>query len=123
MDYSQRKTAQEQRKVASKTEIGLMSIRKDYTIIKAALSQSFNDYLGSLKNWFENLENFRHALAHRIPLYIPPFILTADDEKIFRPLMRHSFSEEFREVPFREQILKDWKNIIEIATRFRNELK
>ena len=29
----------------------------------------------SLKGWFDHLENFRHALAHRIPLYIPPYIV------------------------------------------------
>lgn len=29
--------------------------------------------------WFDYCENFRHALAHRIPLYIPPYIVTPDN--------------------------------------------
>lgn len=29
-------------------------------------------YLAEHDAWFEYLEDYRHALAHRIPLYIPP---------------------------------------------------
>jgi len=33
----------------------------------------FRRYLQELYAWFEYIENRRHAVAHRIPLYIPPF--------------------------------------------------
>lgn len=29
-------------------------------------------YLARVSDWFDYLENYRNALAHRIPLYIPP---------------------------------------------------
>ena len=45
----------------------------------ASLPEVFTDYLLEIGDWYDNVENFRHALAHRIPLYIPPGYLT--DEK------------------------------------------
>ena len=42
----------------------------------ASLPEAFTDYLSEIAHWYENVENFRHALAHRIPLYIPPGYLT-----------------------------------------------
>lgn len=41
-------------------------------IVRASLSQPFREYLEANDAWFDYLENYRHALAHRIPLYIPP---------------------------------------------------
>lgn len=41
-------------------------------IVRASLSPSFQAYLAGHDGWFEYLESYRHALAHRIPLYIPP---------------------------------------------------
>lgn len=41
-------------------------------VVRASLSQPFQEYLTATDVWFEYLENYRHALAHRIPLYIPP---------------------------------------------------
>lgn len=52
-----------------KSWIGLMP---DHTRVRGSLSQEFQDYLVSADDWFKYLENYRHALAHRIPLYIPP---------------------------------------------------
>ena len=52
------------------TKVGL---GKDKKIIRNSFSADFQLYLDTLQPWLENLENFRHALAHRIPLYIPPY--------------------------------------------------
>jgi hypothetical protein len=41
--------------------------------VRKTLSTDFKVYLDGLENWFEYLEDFRHALAHRIPLYVPPY--------------------------------------------------
>jgi hypothetical protein len=41
-------------------------------IVRGSLSGPLQDYLIAADAWFEYLENYRHALAHRIPLYIPP---------------------------------------------------
>ncbi|MHA1523493.1 MAG: hypothetical protein ACTSY1_03690 [Alphaproteobacteria bacterium] len=39
-----------------------------------------------MENWFEYLENYRHALAHRIPPYIPPYAVTPENEEAFKSL-------------------------------------
>ena len=43
-----------------------------------------DDYLNSepIINWYSDYsKNYRDALAHRIPLYVPPSVLNKDDEK------------------------------------------
>lgn len=49
-----------------------------------------NQYLNSkLKNWFNNYaKNYRDALAHRIPLYVPPMVLTKEDGEKYTKLDR-----------------------------------
>ena len=44
--------------------------------VRASFSNEFRAYLDSRQKWLENLKDFRDSLAHRIPLYIPPFIVT-----------------------------------------------
>lgn len=41
--------------------------------VRASLSQAFQDYLATRKDWLDEMEKFRHGLAHRIPPYIPPY--------------------------------------------------
>src|SRR5262249_25004272 len=43
-------------------------------------------YLEGLDDWFDHLDDFRHALAHRIPLYIPPYTIPNDKEAVYRQL-------------------------------------
>ena len=67
-------------KPLSGLKVGLMSPKKN-KIIRNSFSQDFQDYLSSLRKedkgdddkWYDILEDFRHALAHRIPLYVPPY--------------------------------------------------
>jgi hypothetical protein len=61
----------------SKHQIGLHN-RCD--VVRASLSDAARASLEGFDAWFENLEDFRHSLAHRIPLYIPPFGISEDDE-------------------------------------------
>lgn len=56
--------------------------------VRQSFSQEFQIYLTSLNGWFDNLENFRHALAHRIPLYVPPYTVPHDREADYRELER-----------------------------------
>jgi len=44
--------------------------------VRASFSKKFRTYLDSRQKWFENLKDFRDSLAHRIPLYVPPYIVT-----------------------------------------------
>src|SRR5262249_26596232 len=41
--------------------------------VQASMSQKFRVYLDERKAWFDSINNFRDALAHRIPFYIPPY--------------------------------------------------
>jgi len=41
--------------------------------VRAFLDVDVRNYLDGMVSWSEYLESYRHALAHRIPLYIPPF--------------------------------------------------
>lgn len=49
-----------------------------YKFVRESFLSELRSYLATeiYKKWFENLENFRHALGHRVPPYIPPFTAT-----------------------------------------------
>ncbi len=49
-----------------------IGLGKSCEIVRGSLSPEFQGYLTAADAWFEYLENYRHALAHRVPLYIPP---------------------------------------------------
>jgi len=82
----------------SNTQIGFA---KKYKVIRNSFSSEFQTYLGTLDQWFEYVEDFRHSLAHRIPLYVPPYVL--NDEEVKREqqleirrteaLSKHKFDE------------------------------
>ena len=40
--------------------------------IRKNLSQNFQNYLKGKDEWFKQLEDFRHSLAHRMPPFVPP---------------------------------------------------
>lgn len=52
--------------------VGRIGLMPKNDIVCASLSSQFQNYLASHADWFAYLEGYRHALAHRIPLYIPP---------------------------------------------------
>lgn len=73
-------------------------------LIRESFSQEFQEYLASMNDWFGYLADFRHSLAHRIPLYIPPAVVTQsnydayqeiEDRKV-EALKRHDFAENDR---------------------------
>jgi hypothetical protein len=49
--------------------------------IKKQFSSKFKLYLDSRKSWFEHIDNFRHSLAHRVPLYVPPCAMNSVEYK------------------------------------------
>jgi hypothetical protein len=65
-----------------RSSIGLaghnIAIRKD-------LSQNFQNYLKGKDEWFKQLQDFRHSLAHRIPPFVPPCI-TTDKEAAYNEI-------------------------------------
>jgi hypothetical protein len=52
-----------------RTRVGL---RAKHTELRATFSDSFRAYLQKIDPWLEYQIEYRDALAHRIPLYIPP---------------------------------------------------
>jgi hypothetical protein len=65
-----------------------IGLRKNHKIVLASLSKEFQDFLASTKKWFTYLEDYRHALAHRIPLYVPPFAIDRKSEARVQELAR-----------------------------------
>ena len=52
-----------------------VGLRKKNEGVRESFSPVFLEYLEGLDAWFGLIENFRDALAHRIPLYIPPYLV------------------------------------------------
>jgi hypothetical protein len=123
------------------TRVGLGKKNK---IVRRSLPVDLQKHLRSLDAWFDHLENFRHALAHRIPLYIPRRVVKAEAynflerrkakalkrgrlkkyEKLlaaqksliaFQPVMIHSASDRSRPIVFHPQLLSDFDIITEIG--------
>lgn len=82
--------------------------------ILTSLSAEFQTYFHSHKDWRAYAEGFRHALAHRIPLYVPPFVLTEEETKRYQtidaqllPLLKaHKFEEYEKLEQERDQLGK-----------------
>jgi hypothetical protein len=55
-----------------------VGLGKKHTRMHSSFSNEFRAYLSSRQNWLDHLKEFRDALAHRIPLYIPPSIITPE---------------------------------------------
>jgi hypothetical protein len=54
---------------------GRVGLGKKSTEVRDSFSPDFVAYLDKRQPWVDYLKGFRDALAHRIPLYIPPFIV------------------------------------------------
>jgi hypothetical protein len=61
-----------------------------YKRVRASFSPTFSRYLDSRGEWFEHVSDFRDSLAHRVPLYIPPFTVHPDDAEIYTSLERQA---------------------------------
>jgi len=59
-------------------EIGrkFIGLGSNNTLFRSVVSAEFSAYLATRDHWFAYLEDYRHALAHRIPIYIPPYTIT-----------------------------------------------
>jgi hypothetical protein len=67
---------------------GRIGLGTRYVEVEASFSDAFRAYLDSMKEWFIHLENYRHALAHRIPLYIPPHSVSPTNQAAYSALER-----------------------------------
>lgn len=69
--------------------------------------EDFQNYLNDLDQWFAHLEVFRHALAHRIPLYVPPYVVNEEEAFKVQEL------EELKLEAIRNENFGDYKNLTE----------
>jgi hypothetical protein len=67
---------------------GDVGLRKNNAKVRATFSPELQAFLGTRDNWFEYFAEFRHALGHRIPLYIPPGCVRPKDAEAFNELER-----------------------------------
>jgi hypothetical protein len=61
-----------ERALAAKIPRAHVGLRKANVKVRAALSKQFQTRLDEIEEWFGYVTEYRDALAHRIPLYIPP---------------------------------------------------
>jgi hypothetical protein len=129
------------------TRVGL---GKKYRDIRRTFSPQFTGYLDGHQDWFKHLADFRHALAHRIPLYIPRYAIVNHQEYAdlqdqkdavigdphefdrltqeqmkhvqFQPVMVHSFSEKSPRVVFHPQLLSDFGMVEDFGRKMLVEL-
>ncbi len=74
-----------------------VGLRKKNELIRDSFSPTFSRYLKRLDGWFDNLEDFRHALAHRIPLYLPPYLVPEDKKEAYQELENRMAKAVMRE--------------------------
>lgn len=121
-------------------------------VVRESFSPEMQNYLGHLDPWFEHIVDFRDALAHRIPLYVPPYCvpdandaayMALDARKLdtqdaveyerirteqlelvaFRPVMKHTFQDKKPPVVFHFQLLQDFATVEEIGQKMLGELE
>jgi hypothetical protein len=63
-----------------------VGLGEGYSYLRNSFAKPFRNYLRGRKSWFRHLSEFRDTLAHRIPLYIPPSILSDADAARYRQL-------------------------------------
>jgi len=101
-----------------------IGLRPSNTFLRGKLSAETREYLHGLDGWFGYMENYRHALAHRIPLYIPPAVVSPDHpDGVFRPWIMHSFEEPgVHPFVFHPQMLSDFSTVEAVGLRIVGEL-
>ena len=80
---------------------GEVGLKPKYKKLRNTFSPEFKAYVSKFDDWFQYLENYRDALAHRIPLYVPPFSLTKEgtaryqelEKQMMEALLAHRFEE------------------------------
>jgi hypothetical protein len=63
-----------------------IGLRRKNRAVRDALPATLQNYLAGVDDWFDMVDNYRHALAHRIPLYIPPYVVTTENEATHQSL-------------------------------------
>lgn len=68
-----------------------VGLRAKNKIIRASLPDEVACLLDKAEGWFAQLEDYRDALAHRIPPYIPPYSIAPESVDLARDLERRAW--------------------------------
>ena len=60
-----------------------IGLRNKNRIVRESLPNDLREHITGMDDWFDMLDNYRHALAHRIPLYIPPYCVDPANEEAY----------------------------------------
>lgn len=63
-----------------------VGLRQGNRAVREALPADLRNSVQQFDQWFDMVDNYRHALAHRIPLYIPPFGVDSANERAYQQL-------------------------------------
>ncbi len=90
-----------------------------YKRFKSLLNPEFQNYLDTRTDWFhDHLKEFRDSISHRIPLYIPPYGITENNE-IIQPFPVYSGSIiDGKTMMLHGQVLADVITINELVDKF-----
>jgi hypothetical protein len=69
---------------------GMVGLGKDYRYLMKSFSSSFSAHIRGLKKWMQHVAEFRDSTAHRIPLYIPPYVIAKKDSAEYERLSREA---------------------------------
>ncbi len=69
----------------------LVGLGEGYWFLKKSFSKTFRKYLKTRRKWFRHVAEFRDSLAHRIPLYILPFVLSKDRSDEYHRLEKEAY--------------------------------
>lgn len=85
--------------------------------VRLSFSMEFISYLDSKQRWIDaHLKGFRDSLAHRVPLYIPPYIVSPEaagrdqeiDQEKIAALLRGDL-ERHEEIENEQRLLRFWR--------------
>ena len=63
-----------------------VGLRRGNRAVRDALPVVLRTSIERFDDWFDMVDNYRHALAHRIPLYIPPYNVDPANEAAYAQL-------------------------------------
>jgi hypothetical protein len=91
-----------------------------FSKISSDLSEEFKAYWYNMQEWFQYLKGLRHALAHRIPFYIPPFTLTPEEYHQYESLRQEQFealiSDDFQKYEHLSLIMEQLGGFMPLIT-------
>jgi hypothetical protein len=103
-----------------------IGLRSRCTAVRETFSAEFQKYLTSRDDWLSYLDNYRHALAHRIPLYIAPYTLNPAKLEEHNELERRKTEAQTKgDCHLWSKLntdLADWNTVVELANEFLTEI-